>query len=489
MADFLFIGLSLIVWCLPLPFGGNIEWAIYGFETSVFILFVIFLLRPGGLTGNWEASEWPEKPERVLPLFFSILIGIFFLVLLAQIVPLPSKVVKILSPAAWKWREELVFSGLMGTKTFKWQTISLSPWASAYELVRYLSYGVFAFLLAKVVNSQKKARALALILVSAGVFQALYGLSEYFGGTNRIFSWVNPHYSGSAFGTFVNRDHYSAFLEMTFPLSLGYFLVKANYFSLRPGLTLRQKITAFGQENLQKSLLFILPPLIIGTGLFFSRCRSGIIIFVVSFFTMLLALSLTAVSGPSRTEKRLVKVVVVSVILCVVLIGITPILERFTYGGFFDKNRLLVYSYTLRLIGQYLWLGSGSGTYIQAITPFLQKDFYVIFDHAHNDYLEMIAETGLVGGGIIILVGFLTLGLGFRRWSRAKDPLARGVGLGALIGVSALFFHSLTDFSLRMPGNAVFWLSLFVLGLKLPWLVSGNNEQKFREEVGLKRAE
>jgi len=63
---------------------------------------------------------------------------------------------------------------------------------------------------------------------------------------------VNRYYSGSAFGTFVNRDHYSAFLEMIFPLSLGYFLARADYFSLPPGLSLRQKMAWFGQEKLQK---------------------------------------------------------------------------------------------------------------------------------------------------------------------------------------------------------------------------------------------
>lgn len=475
MENWIFILLCILVWLLPLPFGGNIEWAIFGFEASVFILFIIFLvgqLRRGENLKNCAFSK------KTIPFFPFVFIMIFFAVGFFQLFPLPSSLVKVLSPTAWHWRQELTSSGLVGGESFKTQTISLSPWASAYDLVRYLAYGIFAFLLTRVINSRRKINALALVLITAGMFQALYGLSEYFGGTNRIFSWVNPHYSGSAFGTFINRDHYSAFLEMTFPLSLGYFLVRANYFSWRPGLTLRQKIAAFGQENLQKSLLFILPALIIGVGLFFSRCRSGIIIFILTFFILLMLLSLITVSGHRQTEKRLVKVVVLAILLTVILIGINPILERFTYGGFWDKTRLELYSYSLNLIAEYPCLGSGLGTYIQAINPYLKKDFYVIFDHAHNDYLEMLSEAGLVGGGALIIAGFILLAVGFKRWLKTRDPLSRGIALGSLMGVFALFFHSLTDFSLRMPGNAVLWLSLFVLGLKAPLLDIGNGSNK-----------
>jgi len=141
--------------------------------------------------------------------------------------------------------------------------------------------------------------------------------------------------------------------------------------------------------------------------------------------------------------------VVLLVLLGVVLTGIGPVLERFTQGGFFDQNRLLFYTYTLDLISDYPLFGSGLGTYVRAINPYLQKDFNVIVSHAHNDFLEMLAEAGLVGGLSIILAGFLALALALRSWLRTSDPLAKGVGLGALMGVLAIFLHSLTDFSLR----------------------------------------
>ena len=462
MTTVVFIILCLCIWLLPLPFGGNIEWAIFGFEVSVWLLFLIY--SAVRLLKNTEPPEVAVKGKVLTRPILSLLV-IFFFIGLVQLVPWPESVVGFLSPTAFSWWNSLTQSGLFDPAEVAFQSLSLSRWASAYELVKYLSYGVFVYLLAVSLDSRKKIKALTAVLITAGVFQSLYGLSEYFSGSHRIFNWFNKYYAGSAFGTFVNRDHYSAFLEMIFPLSLGYFLVRSGYFTLRPGLTWRQKLARFGQEEFQKSLLFILPPIIIGIGLFFSHCRSGIIVFIVTFFLTLILLSITSIAGKRRTEKRLVQVAVLLVLLCVVLIGIEPILERFALfkEGFFDQSRFSYYASSLDLIDDYPIIGCGLGTYAQAINPYLQKNFNVIISHAHNDYLEMLAEAGLIGGGGLILAAFLAFALALRRWLKSQDPLSKGVGLGASIGVLALLFHSLTDFSLRMPGNAITWLSL------LPW--------------------
>ncbi|MDY0230916.1 MAG: O-antigen ligase family protein [Candidatus Saccharicenans sp.] len=477
MTMVVFIILCFILWLLPLPFGGNIEWAVFGFELSVWLLFLIYTA-----IKLFKATEPPEVAEKgkVLTRPICCLLGIFFLIGLIQLIPWPKSVVSFLSPTAFSWWNSLVQNGLFDPAEVAFQSLSLSRWASAYELVKYLSYGAFVYLLAKYLDSRKKIIGLTAVLITAGLFQSLYGLSEFFSGSHRIFNWFNRYYAGSAFGTFVNRDHYSAFLEMIFPLSLGYFLARSGYFALRPGLTWRQKLARFGQEEFQKSLLFILPPIIIGIGLFFSRCRSGIIIFIVTFFLTLILLSITSISGKRKTEKRLVQVAVLLVILAVVLIGIEPILERFALfkGGFFEEGRFSFYASSLDLIGDYPILGCGLGTYVQAINPYLQKNFNAIIDHAHNDYLEMLAEAGLLGGGALILAALLAFALALRRWLNCRDPLGRGIGLGASIGVLALLFHSLTDFSLRMPGNAVTWLSLFVLALKAPLILEDEEDSR-----------
>ena len=69
-----------------------------------------------------------------------------------------------------------------------------------------------------------------------------------------------------------------------------------------------------------------------------------------------------------------------------------------------------------------------------------------------------------------------------KRYFKTGNSLTRGISLGALMGVVALFLHSLTDFSLRMPGNAVVWLSLFVICLKVPLLGPNQDDSGELEE-------
>jgi hypothetical protein len=88
-------------------------------------------------------------------------------------------------------------------------TISLSPAASCYELLKYGSYFLFGFLVYRHVRTRKETRAFALVLVGTAVFEAFYGLLELLGGTQRIFGYQRDYHLGSATGMFINRDHFS----------------------------------------------------------------------------------------------------------------------------------------------------------------------------------------------------------------------------------------------------------------------------------------
>jgi len=52
-----------------------------------------------------------------------------------------------------------------------------------------------------------------------------------------------------------------------------------------------------------------------------------------------------------------------------------------------------------------------------------------------------------------------------RRWRERHDPLVRGVTLGAILGVTAILIHSLTDFNLQIPANAATFAAIFAIAL------------------------
>jgi len=95
---------------LPLPFGGNIEWAIFGFELSVFLLGLLYLIAGG--SRNSKSGYKPEV-KKAVPLIPYCLIITFLMAGLFQIIPLPAAVIRELSPVGYNWRQTLVSSGLV----------------------------------------------------------------------------------------------------------------------------------------------------------------------------------------------------------------------------------------------------------------------------------------------------------------------------------------------------------------------------------------
>ncbi len=118
---------------------------------------------------------------------------------------------------------------------------------------------------------------------------------------------------------------------------------------------------------------------------------------------------------------------------------------------------------TLEIAADYPLAGVGKGTYVYSYAMYEKVDDWKKLSYAHNDYLQVVAENGFVGGGALVLAGlalFITL---VGRWRRQEDSFAKGVGLGAILGVAAILLHGLTDFNLQIPANAVYFVALLAL--------------------------
>lgn len=470
----IFIGLCCLLVYIPLPYGGVEEWAIFIFEAAVLVLFALHIAgrfvkyadSAGGADGGLRAAEkvpWPIKA----------LLTVFFIIAGLQLVPLPFPLIKALSPQTAGLYESLVRDGILAARDSAGRMLSLSPLLSSYELLKYLCYGIFAYLVYAHIRSRKEARIFVLVMMAAGVFESLYGLEEYFGGTYRIFGWKNIYYGGNAFGTFVNRNHFSAILEMVLALSIGYLLARADFFSMKKGLSLREKIVWFGQERLQKTIIAGIVPVILGVGIVFSRSRSGVFIFLTSLLIMIIFISLSGggseADGISRSRRlrRIISAVFALVAGIAIWIGLAPVLERFSPEQVVAEGRPILYKYTMDVIRKFPFSGVGSGCYLYGYNMAEREYTPGLTTHAHNDYLEVLAESGVAGGGALIVAGLAALVLLGVRWKKRRDYFVKGVMLGCIAGIAGMLIHSFTDFSLRMPANAAFFLALYALGLKV----------------------
>jgi O-antigen ligase len=222
---------------------------------------------------------------------------------------------------------------------------------------------------------------------------------------------------------------------------------------------------------------------VLGLGIIFSRCRSGVFIFLISLFLMSMLVSAAGArrkrgssfhsddprhsSRDSGRSAKMVRTVSIAVAAAAVVIGLNPIISRFTKESVtWDKGRTVFYTNSIELTSLFFFSGSGAGTFEHAY-PLVEKvDSPGLLTHAHNDYLETLAETGIPAGGALILAGFGTLIFLFLRWLKRRDPFVRGIALGALTGIVALLIHGFLDFNLRIPANAVYFFVLFALALR-----------------------
>jgi O-antigen ligase len=455
----IFWGLCAVLVLIPLPFGGDVPWAVFAFECAVFTLAGLHLVSRHLGSKSEEDDEGAEGDDAIdakarFPFFLKFFLGLFLVITALQIIPLPPAVLKALAPRTAALYRDMGAAG--------WRSLSLAPTLSFSELIHFLFYGVFAFLVYRHVRTRRRLEAFTLTLLAVGVFESFYGLAELFGGSQRIFGFQRDYHLGSATGTFINRDHFAGLLEMLFALALGYLLAKADFFGMRRELGLREKILWFAQEKLQRALLCGIVAVVIGLGIVFSRSRSGIFIF---FATIVLAAAAVSAGGQARRSARILRTVAVMVVFAAVAAGVKPVVERFTKENMARDARFGYYANTMKYLRAFP-AGTGLRTFVQAYPMFETRYEPGLLDHAHNDYLEALAESGAVGGGALVLFAATGVVWIFLRWLKRRDPLARGIALGALLGVVALLLHSFTDFNLRIPANAAFFVALFALAAR-----------------------
>ncbi len=496
-----FWGLCAILAFVPLPFGSVDPWAIFAFEAATLVLSLVFLAgeffarrRAGaaaraGRSGPPRFSGPPETGFRakgegeaadfgaaggavpVVPRAVGLLLAVFLAVSIIQIVPLPSAVVKVLSPRAASIYQGMASDGLAGWEARSWWTLSLAPRVSASDLALMVCYGLFGFLVLKCARSRRRLEVLVLVMAGSALFQAFYGMAETFSGSERILGHQKRYNIGSVTGTYINRNHFAGLMEMVFPLSLGYLLAKARFFQMEKGLGWRRKLLWFSQENLQWSLIFGLGSMFIGLALVFSKSRSGVMIFLLT--AVLAAAGFggwreLSEGAEERTRVRgLARVVVAGVVAAALWIGIGPVLERFGEMDVSREARRTFIANTFRMSGDFLWTGAGKGTYVNVYPMYKKVDDGFTLSYAHNDYLEFTAENGLPAGGCLIAAGIWLFVRLVGHWRKRRNNFAKGVGLGAILGILAILIHGFTDFNLQIPANAVYFTAMCALALNV----------------------
>lgn len=351
---------------------------------------------------------------------------------------------------AWNWiyLPMLGIAALSGIQRLF--AMSAYPYATNVELLKGVTYLVLCFLAAESFRITEDRVALTWFLVTLSFVIAVFGIVQRFSFDGRLY-WLIPLPDGAEpFGPFVNRDHFAGFVELTAPLGLAMLL---------NGAYRRDKIVLL--------TLFTTMPIV---ALLLSSSRGGIVGFVVA------TLVVVALSRPMLARRKQMLGVLTLGILAGVFafwLGANATIgrfERMSPTALTNSQRLAMDRDTWRIFLDHPWMGTGLGT-LETVYP-KYASFYDgrVVDHAHNDYLEFLAETGGAGG--VLGAGFIALLLwgGIRNWRSAADAGDRAFLIGALAACAALLVHSGVDFNLHIPSNALLFLLLTTLACaKIPF--------------------
>lgn len=280
-------------------------------------------------------------------------------------------------------------------------------------------------------------------------FQALYGLGALIQASDTILG-LGPRPPGpigrDATGTFLTRTHYAAFFEMAWPLTLSLLL-------------LRKRTNYRDERRALRYALMVVVCLVFGIAVFASHSRMGTLSVMVGLIVYGWLVARQAKRGDERYLRWLPWFFASVALLGALWFGMGDLVERFMRAEDDAGGRLdWIWIPLVRDLPLSTWiLGAGAGSYPDVYTMVQPIEKQTSSFHAHNDYLELFLDVGVIGVALIVLV--------FGNWIRKLWPEhLRGPHLGAIAGIIAIALHSLTDFSLHQLGNNfLFWVSLGLL--------------------------
>ena len=303
------------------------------------------------------------------------------------------------------------------------------------------------------------------LLVSVYTFAlALFAILQVFSSHGLIYWRVHPRWGGWVFGPYVNHNHFAGLMEMLIPIAAALALAQCG----QRGNSGRVRN---GEEDLARRIWPLGAVLLGLTAVMLSGSRGGLIALLVE------GLIFTIVIGSAahwlRRQFTLAALSVVSAILVFLWLAPANVPSRLATIAHLPQRpeatlgqRQAVAVDTLHMFKDHWLTGTGFGSFETAFTPYLTFPSNFTWDHAHDDYLEILAEVG-AAGGLLALAALAAFLIAVFRRLRAGPGLPdlpnwtdQWIRLGASVACVGLLVHSLADFNLHIPANAAWFAAL-----------------------------
>ncbi|MCP4020825.1 MAG: O-antigen ligase family protein, partial [Desulfobacteraceae bacterium] len=437
----------------------------------IFIFLIIFTPLAFGTVEPWSYAIMEILTAFALLLFFLSVIrkddelykvpGIIPLILLLsyvlfQLIPLPPEVVKFLSPTAYDIQ--------LNTNIFtnvQTMTLSLNSKATLSEFFRYSTYVMFYVLTVQHLKDKVLLRNTALIITLFGGLLAFSSILQFY-LTDHMALWFRHSPNNSIIvGPYINHNHYAGLMEMIFPIVLALFFFyrpRIKNTSLFKGVA---EILSHEKANIH--ILIGTAALLIITSIFVSLSRSAMI---CTFFSLILFTFLLIRRNVSKGNTIMIVGVIMMTALCIGWFGWDQIFERFAKlknaQGIIHETRFDFWQDSKKMLDDYKIAGSGFGTFIHTYPSYRTLKAPHTLTHAHNDYMELISEGGIIAFTLLALFFIVFIYRTYTQFSKRKQAIAIYLYMGSITSILAMLLHSFTDFNTHIGANGLWFF--FVMG-------------------------
>jgi O-antigen ligase len=419
LSTLIFAGLLAVVPLSSIPYGSVEPWWSSLFEAAVLALAALWAFE-GAMSGSWlRASHMLTTPALLL--------------------------------AGYAFLQSLTF-GSSGA-------ISFDPYETRLVALKILAYALYAAMLLRYCETQRRLRALLSAVVLTGLASALFGIARQAtqrGQEGFLLEYLRP---GAGFAQFINKNHFPFLAEMSLGLLLG--LVAGRGVDRRKMLVpLALALPLWAAVVLSNSR----------GGLFAALCQ---LIFLGATFGAVWharsgraqrdgARDFSRLAASRPTRAALVAMLTLTVVVGTVWLGGDPLADRVASvreevasesNDSTRTGRKEIWRATIKMIEDHPVAGVGFGGYWVAVSRYHEGSGGLVPQQAHNDWLELLASGGLAG--LVLFAFFLYLFV-----ARARVRLSTGAfferasALGALAGLVGVAAHSLVEFGLHVPSNA-----------------------------------
>ena len=415
----------------------------------------VFTLGAAAIIVLWIADAWRLRSLRIsrsllqLPLLGAFLLG------LVQLLPLGSGPVN---------------AGLAITPV---RSLSADPYSTQLFLVQIAALFVYFSATLVFVDTPHRLRLLVRTITIFGFLLAMFGLTQSLISSPTKIYWIRELPQSTAFGPFINRHHFAGYMELAVAIPLG--------------------LLFSGVIERQKRLLYVFAVTLMGVALVMTNSRGGIISFVAELFFLVVVSS----AGSKRTSrsmdrnerafavmKRLALALAMVVVLMggVIFLGGASVFTRFLGTVNAEDpttGRTHFWAVSFDIIKHHPIVGAGMGAYSVLYPRYDSRNGLFRLEQAHNDYLQVLADGGLIGGALGLFFVIVLFRVGFAR-RETRDDFRRGVSTGALAGCFAVLVHSFFDFTLHTTSNALLFLILAGLATMDPRIERDSGRRRRR---------